>query len=175
MKKSETKPKEPASSPTADVLAIEPLLDPSMSDAQRRIVTAALLAFAERGYNGATTSEIARDAGVAEGTVFRYYRTKKELLLNAVGPLFLRAVLPLVRRNIDQIFTAEHDTFADMLYALVQDRLAFARAHSAVVRVIAQEIPFHPELRAQFQKIVFDQIYPFALAAIEKYQKRGEL
>lgn len=150
-------------------------LDPAMPDAQRRIVRAAVSAFAEHGFNGTTTQEIARSAGVAEGTVFRYYRTKKELLLGTVAPLFMRMVTPIVRRNIETVFTTEYPSFADFLRALVADRLAFARAHRTLVRVMAQEIPFHAELRAQFEKTVFDATFSLGLAAIQRFQARGEI
>jgi AcrR family transcriptional regulator len=151
------------------------VLDPDMSDAQRRIVQAAVSAFAEHGYNGTTTQEIARSAGVAEGTVFRYYRTKKELLLDTVGPLFMRIVSPIVRRNVETIFATEYPSFADFLRALVTDRLAFARSHRTIVRVMAQEIPFHPELRAQFENTVFNEVFARGLVAIERFQRRGDI
>src|SRR2546430_14366674 len=47
---------------------------------------AAAEVFAERGFEGATTAEIAQRAGVAEGTIFKRFRTKRDLLLAVVGP-----------------------------------------------------------------------------------------
>lgn len=44
---------------------------------QLSILEAAIDVFAEKGFSAAATSEIAQRAGVAEGTIFRYYRTKK--------------------------------------------------------------------------------------------------
>ncbi|MCP2015430.1 AcrR family transcriptional regulator [Deinococcus sp. HSC-46F16] len=60
----------------------------SVSDEQ--IVEAARAVFLERGV-GATTAEIARRAGVAEGTLFTRYATKADLFEAAVG---LRDVAP---------------------------------------------------------------------------------
>ncbi|WP_169816209.1 TetR/AcrR family transcriptional regulator [Nocardia miyunensis] len=51
------------------------------------MLAAAVETFAERGYGGATTKEIARRAGVAEPTMFRIYPTKEKLYEAAVlGP-----------------------------------------------------------------------------------------
>ncbi|MFE3002163.1 TetR/AcrR family transcriptional regulator [Nocardia sp. NPDC059246] len=51
------------------------------------MLAAAVDAFAEKGYDGATTKEIARRAGVAEPTMFRIYPTKEKLYEAAVlGP-----------------------------------------------------------------------------------------
>ena len=48
---------------------------------QRRqdILEAGLKIFAKKGYNGSTTAEIARAAGVAEGTIFRQFSHQEGL------------------------------------------------------------------------------------------------
>lgn len=48
-----------------------------MTDKQIKIVQAAVEIFSEKGFAGSSTSEIAQKAGVAEGTIFRHYKTKK--------------------------------------------------------------------------------------------------
>ena len=47
-----------------------------------RIVTAALSLFQTRGFDATTTKAIARKAGIAEGTVFNYFRTKEDIALH---------------------------------------------------------------------------------------------
>jgi predicted transcriptional regulator len=47
---------------------------------KKRILAAAELVFSRDGFQGATTREIARQAGVNEVTVFRHFRTRDELL-----------------------------------------------------------------------------------------------
>src|SRR5918996_547692 len=49
---------------------------------RNRIVTAALNLFQTKGFDAATTKAIARKAGIAEGTVFNYFRTKEEIALS---------------------------------------------------------------------------------------------
>jgi AcrR family transcriptional regulator len=50
----------------------------------QQIIEAAREAFLEFGF-GAPSSEIARRAGVSEGTIFKRFRTKEELFVAAVG------------------------------------------------------------------------------------------
>ena len=52
---------------------------PKVRDARDRILDAALETFAEKGFTGATTKEIAKRARVNEVTVFRLFKTKKAL------------------------------------------------------------------------------------------------
>ncbi len=48
---------------------------------KRKILEAALKSFSKHGYHGANTKVIAADAGVATGTVYRYYRDKKTIFM----------------------------------------------------------------------------------------------
>jgi AcrR family transcriptional regulator len=47
---------------------------------RRRLVRAALELFTAEGYHVTTTPQIAKKAGVAEGTIYRHFRSKQHLL-----------------------------------------------------------------------------------------------
>ena len=51
------------------------------TDKRARIMDAAIKVFAERGFHTATVAEIARAAGVADGTIYLYFKSKDDLLL----------------------------------------------------------------------------------------------
>jgi len=51
------------------------------NDKRARILDAAVKVFAERGYFSSTVAEIARAAGVADGTIYLYFKSKDDLLL----------------------------------------------------------------------------------------------
>ena len=51
------------------------------NDKRARILDAAIRVFAERGFHTATVAEIARAAGVADGTIYLYFKGKDDLLL----------------------------------------------------------------------------------------------
>jgi AcrR family transcriptional regulator len=53
---------------------------PRSGDKRKAILDAALNVCAERGIGGAPTSAVSRQAGVAEGSLFTYFKTKDELL-----------------------------------------------------------------------------------------------
>jgi len=53
---------------------------PKSEDKRHAILEAATRLFAERGLTASPTSEISRQAGVAEGTLFTYFQTKDELI-----------------------------------------------------------------------------------------------
>jgi AcrR family transcriptional regulator len=53
---------------------------PKSEDKRNAILDAATRLFAERGLTAAPTSEISKLAGVAEGTLFTYFKTKDDLI-----------------------------------------------------------------------------------------------
>lgn len=63
-----------------------------------RIFTAAAALFDERGFDGATTQEIADRADVGAGTLFRYAATKGELFLMVFNEQFRQAIDEGARR-----------------------------------------------------------------------------
>ena len=48
---------------------------------KERILAAALKLFKEKGLEGTTTKEISKRSGIAEGTLFNYFKTKEDLAL----------------------------------------------------------------------------------------------
>jgi AcrR family transcriptional regulator len=61
------------------------------------VLDAALVEFAERGYEGASTEDIARRAGISQPYLFRLFGTKKELYKVSVSRCF-RETLELFQR-----------------------------------------------------------------------------
>lgn len=63
------------------------------SEASRqRIVAASLEIMAERGYNGITVDEIAKRARVGKQTIYRWWQTRGEIMMEVLGEVGLEAV-----------------------------------------------------------------------------------
>lgn len=52
------------------------------SEKRRRILDGALRAFARKGFYNTKVSEIAKEAGVADGTIYLYFKNKDDLLIS---------------------------------------------------------------------------------------------
>jgi AcrR family transcriptional regulator len=65
-----------------------------LSAAERRddVLDAALVAFAAGGYEGTSTEDIAREAGISQPYLFRLFGTKKELFKATVARCFRRTL-----------------------------------------------------------------------------------
>jgi AcrR family transcriptional regulator len=100
-------------------------------DGRERILTAAIRAFAEVGYAGATTAAIAREAGVTQPLVHHHFGTKDGLWRAAVDGVFA---------NVPRIAATTGDTSPrDAIIAVVERFVRFVAAHPEATRIIARE------------------------------------
>ncbi len=146
-----------------------------MTARKRRIAEAAVLCFAERGFEATATSEIARRAGVAEATIFRHFGTKKELLVRLVRPLAVRVLLPVAVEEMRDLLRRSDGRLDLFTGAIMQSRIAFADRYGPLLRILMQELPFHPELQALLRGEAVLRAGTEILAIIDSFKASGQL
>ncbi len=149
--------------------------DVKLTEKQIKIIQAAVEVFAEKGYAASSTSEIAQKAGVAEGTIFRHYKTKKDLLLSIVAPLMSKLIAPFILKDFNKVLDATYARYEDFLRAVIHNRQEFVRKHLPVIKILLQEVPFHPELQEQFKEHVAGKVLERFKNIVEHYQKEGQI
>src|SRR5207253_10566162 len=77
------------------------------SDKHQQIIEAAVRVFARNGYYNSRVSDVAREAGVASGTIYLYFKTKDDILVTLFREKMAEWVA-LVRKEI----ATEHDPLA---------------------------------------------------------------
>lgn len=79
----------------------------SSDERRRQILVAALAVFGARGYEGATTDEVARAAGVSQPYVVRLFRSKENLFLAAIEDALARMLASFRAALADESAPAE--------------------------------------------------------------------
>lgn len=144
------------------------------NERQMRILEAAVNRFGEKGYAATSTSEIAKRAGVAEGTIFRYYKTKKDLLLAVVMPTLTKFAAPFfVQAFAKEIFKSEYESYEGLLRVVIYNRFEFAKKHFPMIKILIQEVPFQPELKNEIQQLVETELLSHFKKLIVKFQEKG--
>ncbi|MFI7010944.1 TetR/AcrR family transcriptional regulator [Streptomyces sp. NPDC050145] len=103
-------------------------------DAARRLLVAAVEAFAERGYHATTTRDIASRAGMSPAALYIHYKTKEELLLR-ISRIGHEKALEVLRSAADADGTA-----ADRLAEAVRSFVRWHAAHHMTARVVQYEL-----------------------------------
>ncbi|MFE0105028.1 TetR/AcrR family transcriptional regulator [Streptomyces sp. NPDC059009] len=103
-------------------------------DAARRLLVAAVEAFAERGYHATTTRDIAGRAGMSPAALYIHYKTKEELL-HRISRIGHDKALDILRTAADAPGSA-----AERLAAAVRSFVGWHAAHHTTARVVQYEL-----------------------------------
>jgi len=138
-------------------------------DTRERLVEAALQVFASHGFEGATTREIARRAGVALAAL-PYHFTTKEALWKAAADRIFGRLGDSFRRRLEGLEGVELPT---RLRLMLGDFVRFQAAHPELHRFMIQEgIARTPRLEWLVETHI-RPIYGFVQAMVEAAQRAG--
>ncbi|WP_342510875.1 TetR/AcrR family transcriptional regulator [Sporosarcina sp. FSL K6-1522] len=95
----------------------------------KQIVDAAVIVIAENGYHQAQVSRIAKEAGVADGTIYLYFKNKEDILISV-----FREKMAIFASNVEEILKQDYDT-SERLFRLIDNhfRILHEDRHLAVV------------------------------------------
>jgi len=114
---------------------------------REEILKAALDLFMEKGYGVATMPDIAKKAGVAAGTLYLYYPSKRELFVAVVKNFIVSASL------IDLLTEMPKDDFPTVLKSIVKNRFDMVKNPDfSRVPLIMSEVQRDPELKKLWLK-----------------------
>lgn len=105
------------------------------------IMTAAKAVFTEKGYNEALISDIAERAGVVEGSIYRFFTNKRELLVRVIEHWYEE----MLARDTEQ-FTGVRGSWNQIRF-IVHHHLMSIRREPALSRLVLQEIRPDPGYR----------------------------
>lgn len=142
---------------------------------QQRIIESAIELFAEKGYANTSTAEIAKLAEVAEGTIFKHYGTKDNLLLSIIVP-YLKDFFPAMADEVfKEIMSQEISTFEGFFKALFKNRIEFIQENKEIFQVVIKEIMYKEDLKNELLPHFFANISGRLIKTIELFKDRGEL
>lgn len=126
---------------------------------RKQILDAATQVFAEKGFHRATIKEIARVAGIADGTIYTYFASKDEVLL---------AVLDRLNETTErkqQFVLGDEQDLKAFFRAYLQQRMALLWPNAEVFRAVLPELLVNGELRRQY----YEQVLAPTIAVGEQF------
>lgn len=151
------------------------LQDSGLTAKQQAVLSVSLNLFAAQGFDRTSTSEIAKAAGVSEGTVFKQFKTKEGILSAIINPV-LDHVIPMAATEfMTEIDAAKITDFEGFLAYVIEDRITFALENQQQIKVFAQEIIRQPELIQALLEKVQGLVTSKAGDVFRKFQAKGQL
>jgi AcrR family transcriptional regulator len=137
----------------------DPIQELVVAARRKQILDAATQVFAEKGFHRATIKDIARVAGIADGTIYTYFASKDEVLL---------AVLDRLNETTErkqQFVLGDEQDLKAFFRAYLQQRMALLWPNAEVFRAVLPELLVNGELRKQY----YEQVLAPTIAVGEQF------
>jgi TetR/AcrR family fatty acid metabolism transcriptional regulator len=117
---------------------------------REQILEAATRVFAYRGFSRATTREVAREAGISEGTIYNYFEDKDALLMSIMD------VLNETERRAEDFDAGLATDFEGFFGAYLRHRMAVIWENRETFRIVMSEMLVNARLRERYMREVVE-------------------
>jgi TetR/AcrR family fatty acid metabolism transcriptional regulator len=139
---------------------------PAQEEKRRRILEAAVRAFARKGFHACRVGEIATEAGVAYGLVYHYFTSKDEILETIFRDTWSQMLSAI--RTVEE----EGSPAGEQLRKTAAIVLRTWKHDPDLVRVLVREVTRSPHIQREVDEI--EQAYSALQRIVERGQESGE-
>jgi AcrR family transcriptional regulator len=122
--------------------------------------------FAKHGYDATTTKDLATKAGIAEGTLFRHFESKKAILVEVATAGWVELLTELLTELSEM---GNYKAVAQVM----KKRILRLHENEELLRVCFLEAQFHPELKERIQSEVIVKMTDVTEAFFETAMDQG--
>ncbi|MCG6139050.1 TetR/AcrR family transcriptional regulator [Leptospira mtsangambouensis] len=145
------------------------------SEKEKDIVKAAEDVFAELGFSGATTAELAKRAGVTERTLFKYFPSKNDLYRRVLSGLLLSTIVPGHMSDLKERLQTLKPNFKEWYVAILKARYTAVAKEPQKLKLLLGALLFSKEFSEIFGNLWKINLYDTSVEAIEYFQQMGEI
>ncbi len=142
-------------------------MSPRSKDKRQKILQAATKVFARNGFYHSKVSEIARQADVADGTIYLYFKNKEDILIS-IFEESMDEILTLVRSEISQ-----HKDALAKLRRFVHLHMMLMERSPRLAEVIQVELRQSSKFMKEYKNVKFLEYLQFIAEVVEEGQREG--
>ena len=140
------------------------------NDKRERILTAAVKVFARSGFYNAKVSEVASEAGVADGTIYLYFKNKDDLLISAFEDR-----MQMLNNRLRQELTQSSGTAVDKLRRCMELHLLIAIEAPDLAEFITVELRQSSKFIKEYDNRKFGEYLGIVVDVIEQGRVEGTI
>lgn len=125
-----------------------------LTEKQLKIFKSAIELFSKKGYANTSTKEIAENAGVSEGSIFKKFKNKEELLFSILNPLSRNILPQLVNEFSEETLQIRYESLHDFISAVIHNRNIFVKENVDVIKIFVDEFIYDLRIRDKMVKAV---------------------
>jgi TetR/AcrR family fatty acid metabolism transcriptional regulator len=142
---------------------------PKTEEKRKRILQAAVKVFARKGYFAARVSEIAKKAGVADGTIYLYFKSKEDILIRLFDEVMAEQA-ETARKAVGRLSSAP-----ERLRAIAEQHLRAMGANRDLAVVFQVELRQSTQFLERFTAWWLRDYFALITDVIEQGQREGVL
>jgi TetR/AcrR family fatty acid metabolism transcriptional regulator len=139
------------------------------ADKRERILRAAIKVFARKGFYATRVSEIAKAAGVADGTIYLYFKNKDDVLVSIFEDRITK-LLAFLRAEIEKAEGIE-----DKVRVVVELQLGLLEEQRDLAEVVTVNLRQSSRLLKQYAAPLFTEYLELIASVIADGQREGVL
>jgi len=132
-----------------------------MPKGKRSALMAGLELFAKNGYDGTSTAQIAETAGISQATIFKYFKTKYDLLIAILSPI-IKNLIPVYRDDFFAKFNGFENDLPGLINFVVDDRYKFLKENADSILILLSQLLTNEDIRKLIVKLIKDSQPAFA-------------
>jgi AcrR family transcriptional regulator len=127
---------------------------------KQTIIDTAVRLISSYGYNATTTAVIAKETGLSEAIIFKYFKNKENLLREignvAIEQIFEHISLIPLRKNVD--FSMDF-SFREFIRSVLLERLIFFEKNREIITILLAEMQYSEKLLSLTKETLYPKIY----------------
>lgn len=147
----------------------DPVQQALITARKHQILDAAAAVFAAKGFHTTTIRDIARHAGIADGTIYNYFENKSMLLLG----IFERMRETIVAEQMPPPATLDAHSFVQIF--LQQPLTGLKEDNFALFRIVLSEMMVNDELRTRYYQQILTPTLVLAETYLQEQVDQGKL
>ena len=126
---------------------------------KKRIIENSTILFYENGYTSTSTKSIAKKSNISEATIFKYFKTKKNLLIETILFFLERFGNDIIVKPLDKIiYENENTSFEIILKKIILNRIELFDKYSKEFTIILNESQYHTEIKRIYKEKIMPNI-----------------
>ncbi len=141
----------------------------SIANTKERLLGATMKLVSEKGYLGATTREIAHEAGVSELTLFRHFGSKEKLFAGMLGQYTFLPRLKELRPRLKGL------AYEEALMTIAKRFLLTLKEQKSFIKIMYSEANLYPDEARKVYNATGDELRATLSDYFALLQKKGVL
>jgi TetR/AcrR family fatty acid metabolism transcriptional regulator len=133
-----------------------------------QILAAAAKAFAAKGFARATIADIAREAGLAEGSIYNYFKDKQDLLVSLPRQL-IEPTIEATRARVSTNSLTEPLPPEEILRNIAHNIISIIQTNAHVIRALVSALP---NMKRPLREKYLQQVILYATGLLKDYFER---